>query len=1855
MINKRFVKGLFKDTTCLDQPEGTWRYALNAIVQDKDGTVSNETGNTPDGRLAPAGIGENFLCIGHIEVANDKVVLFLRDRRADTSSTLYESSIGIWEAGTFTTLYKPVPSRHNLNFNIDYPIEGTFKIDSEGDLVVYFTDDLNPPRAFNVTRQQGTGLIITTSLYGLPISIGDFGAGVTTDNNRTHVNHINLLNLFPSSGPVPHIELDEVSEIQSSVVTGGGLRTGVYYLALAYVDTDNVATNYVTASNPVSIVDEYDFTRPTFRKDGAKEGSQTSKSIKWLVSNVNHDYELIRPTIIRKMGGVSQAFRLPDLDCLSASATGIVFSGLEGMESSAVADVLIDTIAYDTAKTINQLDGVLYLGNTTRTLDLGYQAYANNIKLNSVVKTISNFDEFYATVDNLETGFGTTPIDNGNTVNDARSYRYAPNIFKYKGYQRDEVYAFYIAFILNDGSMSYAYHIPGRESIGNELDSPSGSGVRSDLASMSSYAANFHFFDNSIETITTTQMNYWQNATEFYPNTNDFDIKDETGLLGSLQGLNVRHHHFPSNENSQRKTIAANLFRIEESVGTFGANKLWNGRLLVWQKGTHYTNMNDDFTTGYAFDELWEEQSEVLDSNGLNVTDEAAEVLLGHSGSGGVYGIGNTLYADQPMQVVTRYLWGAKKVDNGPTTGFARIVINDGNGLTSNACQDTGGTTNNNSGWSGCPDNFLSNDGNDVESFSSARTDCGNAGSGFRNLYPGGSITVRGKAHKDKNDEGKWRQAKYGEFRGCPGASGEGDDAALGRITPSGEGGTNSFDGYETHSWQQWNIVSGIILAYTLTDAILSHDVNILGFELEDIKIPEEIANKVQGFRIYHARRKHADKRILGQDYIKPMSRKKEIIGLCSEASIVNAERAGYILRSLQDEKEIFYSKAPWPDKFSDIKEYKTENLGLNAWNTDLEIKPAYNLFSTHDFNLLRTKNSIAGFTHIKPEYVVENFAFNGPTTNQDKKMVTKLINYNSPTEPVEVQETWGYDPNFNCYPKGVKTGIFLGARYDNMSFLSGQSPVGGINPRMVGQKSKSYLHGDSIFDGTALGFGGKIFNEFGETAMIFGLMEGHYLPALPSNRVYIPGDSQLPNTGNQINWGEMHLSAPSILLFPFPTNTTTDPFEERKRSVTYLVNLHAFRTDMYKSIDSQELIWTGFEVLGDDLKNFTFNDKGMSGTGNTIDIQREGIFGGDTFISRYGLAMGVKPSNPSESSHPTRAIYSNIVESVDNINFRHSESSLSNYFPATSAKELLKYVGTSSGTETTDPTAQNSGDYTAQDNIKYNEDYSSLNDIRPAIPLPLNNNALSDFPTRTHRSAKADTSSVIDNYRIFLANQFKDLPKNRGELWKLSAFNNLLYFHMEESLFATKGKQSMQMKDGSEAFVGSGDIFAQDPDELVQTQDGYAGTQSQWAALTTRAGYFFVDRVRGKVFLMQDKLAEISNVGMESWFRENLVAALSEYGSPGSGPCNSLDNPVIGIGLTSVWDPKYKRIILTKRDLEPTAAFLKGWNQPNTFPIAEGSISWDKTLCNYVVYSPCPAPSLAGEPATCEEYTVLDWGDTKYFTRAGWTISYFPELAVWTSFHDYIPYRYFNTSETFYSLTDRYTSYLDGTISTLGVNAGTGSNDPFTAFGNAGIWKHNEGRRGVLYQEEFEEERFGNFYNFEFEFIHNENKQEDAIYHNISYTADVYDEGVLVLNQGFTSFYAFNTFQISGNKTSSALEYLINIRRIGNKWNVNKFRDLATLAVAVAPYYTPEGVNVVGGANNGTLTSSNTIPMFTVLGMVEAPTDAYITLPPAVKPYFQQKKFMDKWFGVRLIYDNISNNLINLHSTTVGAKKLYR
>ena len=332
--DKRFGKGLFKDTAHIDQPEGSWRHARNMLLNETEGAVSNEGGTKLYGYLEgsdPKTGNQDAKVIGKIEVNNDRIILFVLIQVGTNS---YESEIGIWEKGIYKIVYHPtVTTTIDLNFKDSSPIEGTFKIDSKGDLVIYWTDDLNPPRAFNVDRQLRD--LTTSDLYGI-----------------TNLSSINLLNLFPYSGKVPTIKLGEVFDatdptFQTSVVPGGGLLTGAYHLALAYVDVDNVATSYLTVSPAVSIVAEFDATRPTTKKDGDKEGTQTSKSISWQILDVNSDYKYIRPVVIRKMGDATEAYRLNDLEIDLNSATpsamsNIVFSNLENVSPASIEDVIID-------------------------------------------------------------------------------------------------------------------------------------------------------------------------------------------------------------------------------------------------------------------------------------------------------------------------------------------------------------------------------------------------------------------------------------------------------------------------------------------------------------------------------------------------------------------------------------------------------------------------------------------------------------------------------------------------------------------------------------------------------------------------------------------------------------------------------------------------------------------------------------------------------------------------------------------------------------------------------------------------------------------------------------------------------------------------------------------------------------------------------------------------------------------------------------------------------------------------------------------------------------------------------------------------------------------------------------------------------------------------------------------------------------------------------------------------------------------------------------------------------------------------------------------------------------------------
>lgn len=214
-------------------------------------------------------------------------------------------------------------------------------------------------------------------------------------------------------------------------------------------------------------------------------------------------------------------------------------------------------------------------------------------------------------------------------------------------------------------------------------------------------------------------MNYWQNATEFYPQTEDFEVWSPSGQLagpaGSLQGKNVRHHHFPSNENSIRKTVADNLCSTVNSLGTIANQQLWNGRLIMAHtaNGAGGTYFEDTYAKSFRFqtdnastEDFCVQCSDVDDGSGSQVRVAAYQALI----ASGQHGNNNIFVADQPMQVTVRYGVYGDKIIGGGTTGTVRLQVTV-QGSTTNHCSDSA------SSWS--------NGGCSVGWFSSASGGCG--------------------------------------------------------------------------------------------------------------------------------------------------------------------------------------------------------------------------------------------------------------------------------------------------------------------------------------------------------------------------------------------------------------------------------------------------------------------------------------------------------------------------------------------------------------------------------------------------------------------------------------------------------------------------------------------------------------------------------------------------------------------------------------------------------------------------------------------------------------------------------------------------------------------------------------------------------------------------------------------------------------------------------------------------------------------------------------------------------------------------------------------------------------------------
>lgn len=300
-----------------------------------------------------------------------------------------------------------------LGFSANFPIRSS-AIDYNflGERIISFTDKNNITRILNIDN--------------IPFPL---------DVNKDLVNSsdISRLDIFPS-----FITPNLTATVNNS---GGNVKAGSYSFCIRYSNNDGTITKNTPPQSVVYVVE--DTTTNAGKYDGTEPGLTTSKSITVSLSNLDTSYDNVELIVISSIKNIITAF-IVRKEIISSSNLTITYLGTEVVTNLALEEILTPQPVYRTTGAMVSINNVLYHGNLEADEDIDYQSYANNIRI----------------------------LYNSKLM-DVRSLNYShKNNTALPGFGHGEVYAFYIVFILKNGSVSRAFHIPGRPIYDGESPNP---------------------------------------------------------------------------------------------------------------------------------------------------------------------------------------------------------------------------------------------------------------------------------------------------------------------------------------------------------------------------------------------------------------------------------------------------------------------------------------------------------------------------------------------------------------------------------------------------------------------------------------------------------------------------------------------------------------------------------------------------------------------------------------------------------------------------------------------------------------------------------------------------------------------------------------------------------------------------------------------------------------------------------------------------------------------------------------------------------------------------------------------------------------------------------------------------------------------------------------------------------------------------------------------------------------------------------------------------------------------------------------------------------------------------------------
>lgn len=510
------------------------------IFQKKGTSNPNKYGTT----ITISGIDYHLKNIGIIVINADKAIVFSSGFNDNTLTQTTKSfdEIGIIDSeGYYQTVIRDLDniiytSDNKLGFDLNYPISGEVEFNKKNELQCAFVSKAFTPKIINIDFYLNNP---PTTL--VPFQISD-------------------IKMFPDI-----IQ----SNVTAAINEDGNLIEGTYYLAYKYLNADLTDTDYSLIQDPLFIYTKslINDTPYYFNVEGSKAGESTNKSISLTINNVDKNFDYVVLSAIVISNGQIQAYELKQQLIANNTNLTIKVTTLGSASAIPVNEILVHRDKYYRFSKLAQVSKRLYAIGAKKNDITDYQPYANNIHVRWKSKLVS-------------------PSSTDST-------KLVQNNFTEKSFCHREVYAFYIHLVLKDGTITKGFHIPGRvPRIGGGINDRTDLSGNTDIFTINNnnYGKKYQFEDtvpsgwiNNAGTYGESigEMCYWENENEFYPNTDDFLVKDHTGtVVDDLRDLPVRHHKMPS-----IAWMATNIYNATHGISNYGNE-------LLDKLGIYVTNVS---------------------------------------------------------------------------------------------------------------------------------------------------------------------------------------------------------------------------------------------------------------------------------------------------------------------------------------------------------------------------------------------------------------------------------------------------------------------------------------------------------------------------------------------------------------------------------------------------------------------------------------------------------------------------------------------------------------------------------------------------------------------------------------------------------------------------------------------------------------------------------------------------------------------------------------------------------------------------------------------------------------------------------------------------------------------------------------------------------------------------------------------------------------------------------------------------------------------------------------------------------------------------------------------------------------